>query len=221
MISLYAGANIFYHLRAVNGQAQDLGARMALALLMVLLTLLGGRLVPSFTRDFLKEQGTPRQPASSSFVDTLSIMVVAIAAVSWTWQPQTALTSWLLVGAGIINGARLSRWYGCLTLRDPLVLVLHWGYGWLVVALTLLGGATLGIGLREEDAVHALTTGAIGVMTLGIMTRATLGHTGRARHAGTATRWIYGLVTVGAMLRLFGSAAGFAAIPLLTLAAVN
>ena len=92
--------------------------------------------------------------------------------------------------------------------RQPLVLILHWGYGWLALSLLLLGGAILGIGLSKEDAVHALTTGAIGVMTLGVMTRASLGHTGRLRHAGHATRCIYILVTAGALLRVFGPSTG-------------
>ena len=66
------------------------------------------------------------------------------------------------------------RWYGWLTWREPFVFV-HWGYGWVAAALLLLGCAIVGIGLSKEDAVHALTTGAIGVMTLGVMTRASLG----------------------------------------------
>ena len=69
---------------------------------------------------------------------------------------------------------------------------------------SLLGGAILGWGLPTTDAVHALTTGAVGVMTLAVMTRASLGHTGRPRHAGPMTVCIYILVNLGAMLRVFG-----------------
>lgn len=96
------------------------------------------------------------------------------------------------------------RWYGWLTWREPLVLILHWGYAWVALALLLLGGSILGFGLAEEDALHALTTGAIGLMTLAVMTRATLGHTGRARHASPVTLGMYLLVTIGALVRVFG-----------------
>ena len=221
VISLYAGANIFFHLKTVNGEDIDLPARMALALIMVLLTLLGGRLVPNFTREFLGGEGETRQPASFSRFDGLSIMLVVLAVVAWVVQPQSSATGWLLVGAGFANVRRLLRWYGWLTWREPLVLVLHWGYGWLALALILLGGAILEIGLTKEDAVHALTTGAIGVMTVGVMTRATLGHTGRSRHAGPVTLCIYILVTIGAILRVFGPSTGLPTNLLLDAAAVS
>ncbi len=221
VISLYACANIFFHLRVVHGEEIDLPARMALALIMVLLTLLGGRLVPNFTKEFLDGQGETRQPAPFSRFDAWSIILVAVAAVAWAAQPVSSTSGWLLVAAGLANVGRLLRWYGWRTWREPLVLILHWGYGWLALAMLLLGGAILGIGLAKEDAVHALTTGAIGVMTLAVMTRASLGHTGRARHADVATLWIYILVTIGAILRVFGPSTGLATNLLLVAAAVN
>jgi uncharacterized protein involved in response to NO len=87
--------------------------------------------------------------------------------------------------------------------REPLVLILHLGYGWLVLSLLALGGAMLGIGLPAANAVHVLTTGAVGAMTLAVMTRASLGHTGRLKHADAITVLIYVLVNLGAMLRVF------------------
>lgn len=208
VISLYACANIFFHLLALNGAETDLAARMALALIMVLLTVIGGRLTPNFTREFLTGEGNRERPAPFSRLDGASIALVVMAAAAWTAQPQAPVTGWLLVTAGFANLGRLSRWYGWLTWHEPLVLVLHLGYGWLSMALLILGGAILGIGLPKEDAVHALTTGAVGVMTLAVMTRASLGHTGRPRHAGPATVGIYFLVTLGALLRVFGPSTG-------------
>ncbi|MBI4002983.1 MAG: NnrS family protein [Nitrospira defluvii] len=208
VISLYACANIFFHVRALSGAESDLPARMALALIMVLLAIIGGRLTPNFTREFLAGQGKTEQPAPFSHYDGASIILVALAGVAWTVQPQSMATGWLLVAAGSVNLGRLSRWYGWLTWREPLVFVLHWGYGWLALSLLILGCAILGAGLPKEDAVHALTTGAIGVMTLGVMTRASLGHTGRPRHAGPTTLCIYMLVNLGAILRVFGPSTG-------------
>ncbi len=208
VISLYACANLWFHQSVLSHADTDGPFRMALALMMVLLTLIGGRLVPNFTREFLGGQGRAERPARFSPVDTAAIGLVGMAAVSWTVVPQAHPTGWILVAAGVVQVARLLRWYGWLTWREPLVFILHWGYAWVAAALLLLGCATLGLGLTKEDAVHALTTGAIGVMTLGVMTRASLGHTGRPRHAGPATVGMYGLVTVGAVVRVFGLGTG-------------
>ena len=95
------------------------------------------------------------------------------------------------------------------------------GYGWLAISLLVLGGAILGIGLPKEDAVHALTTGAVGVMTLAVMTRASLGHTGRPRHAGATTVFIYMLVKLGALLRVFGPITDLPTTLVLELAAIG
>ena len=206
LISLYAGANLFFHTRALSGTATDLSERMALSVIILLLALIGGRVVPSFTLDFLSGRGMAEQPAAFSRFDGMAILLAGIAAVAWTAQPQAMATGGLLVVAGLVHLVRLWRWYGWVTWREPLVLILHLGYGWLALSMLILGGAILGWGLRPTDAVHALTTGAVGVMTLAIMTRASLGHTGRPRHAGPMTVMIYILVNLGAVLRVFGPA---------------
>ena len=206
LISLYAIANLLFHVRALNDGATDLPERMALSVIIMLLALIGGRVIPSFTLDYLSERGMPQQPPSFSRFDGTSILLAAIAAIAWTTHPEALVTGWLLIVAGLVNLIRLLRWYGWITWREPLVLILHVGYGWLAMSLLILGAAILGFGLRQEDAVHVLTTGAVGSMTLAIMTRASLGHTGRPRHAGPMTVLIYSLVNLGAMLRVFGPA---------------
>ncbi len=221
LISLYAGANILFHVLALGGAKTDLPERMALALVMVLLALIGGRVTPNFTRNFMVHEGMTERPASFSRFDGVSLVLVGGAAVAWTVQPQALATGWALVVAGSANMVRLSRWRGWATWREPLVLILHLGYGWLVMSLLALGGAILGLGLQTADAVHVLTTGAVGAMTLGVMTRASLGHTGRPLHAGSMTVLIYILVNLGAMLRVFGPATGLPTNLMLGLAAVG
>jgi uncharacterized protein involved in response to NO len=220
LISLYAGANILFHVLALRGATTDLPERMALAVMMTLLALIGGRVTPGFTLDFLSERGMAEQPSPFSRFDGLSILLIVIAAVAWTAQPQAMGTGWILVVAGLVNLVRLVRWYGWVTWREPLVLILHLGYGWLAISLLIMGGTILGLGLRPENAVHALTTGAVGVMTLAIMTRASLGHTGRPRHAGSMTVIIYSLVNLGAILRVFGPATALSTPLLLSLSAM-
>jgi uncharacterized protein involved in response to NO len=221
LIGLYAGANILFHVLALSGAATDLPERMALALAMVLLALIGGRVTPNFTRDFLAEQGMTEQPAPFSRFDGLSIVLVGIAAVAWIVQPQAMVTGWIFVSAGLANLGRLLRWYGWVTWREPLVVILHLGYGWLALSLLALGGAILGWGLPTTDAMHALTTGAVGVMTLAVMTRASLGHTGRPKHAGPLTVCIYILINLGALLRVFGPSTDLSTNFVLGLAAMS
>jgi uncharacterized protein involved in response to NO len=208
LISLYAAANIGYHVLGLSGASSDVGARLGLGLIMMLLALIGGRVTPNFTAEFLSTYRPAVQPAPLSRMDGLSVALVALAAVVWMVIPEHPVTGWLLVGAGLINVGRLLRWYGWLTWPEPLVLMLHVGYGWLAVSLLLMGGATLGVGLPMADALHALTTGAVGAMTLAVMTRASLGHTGRARHADRMTVCMYGLVNLGAVLRVVGPSTG-------------
>jgi uncharacterized protein involved in response to NO len=88
----------------------------------------------------------------------------------------------LLAAAGL-NAARLVRWRGVATLPEPMLLVLHVGLLWLVAGVALLGLSLLTNSVPPAAAVHALTAGAMGTMTLAVMTRAILGHTGRALHA--------------------------------------
>ncbi len=202
LISLYALANILFHVLALGDHQTDLATRMALGLLMILLALIGGRITPSFTEDFFEEGGITKQPAPFSRFDGVSILLVVVAAIAWIIQPQHMATGWILVAAGLANLIRLSRWHGWRTWREPLVLILHVGYGWLSLSFLILGGSIIGFGLSPENAIHALTTGAVGTMTLAVMTRATLGHTARQKHAGPMTALIYLLVNFGAMLRL-------------------
>ena len=204
VISLYACANILFHVMALHGATADLPARMALGLIMLLLTMIGGRVTPNFTREFLaQERIDPARVAPFSRVDGLSIVLVVAAAIAWIVQPESVVAGGALVAAGLINLFRLTRWSGWLAWREPLVWILSVGYGWLVLSLLALGGVILGIGLPTGNAVHVLSSGAVGTMTLAVMTRASLGHTGRTRHAGPVTVLIYMLANLGAILRVF------------------
>ena len=208
LVSLLACANILFHVLTLSGMAADRTERAALGMVMMLLTLIGGRLTPNFTGEFLVGSGRTEQPAPFSRYDGLSVALVGFAVVSWIVQPHSVATGWIFVTAGLANLGRLARWYGWLTWREPLVLILHVGYGWFALSLFILGVSILGIGLPEEDAMHAFTAGAVGAMTLAVMTRASLGHTGRLRHAGPLTVCIYTMINVGAVLRVFGPMTG-------------
>jgi uncharacterized protein involved in response to NO len=202
LVSFYACANILFHLSALRGVPTDLPERFALSVMTLMLTVIGGRLTPTFTREFLADRNVSRLPEMFSPVDGVAIILVLVGVMSWIAQPETVGTGIMLLVAGLASMVRLLRWRGWRTWREPLVLILHVGYGWVGLYLIALGASILGIGFSTQNAVHVLTSGAMGTMTLAVMTRASLGHTGRPRHANRLTVAIYILVNVGALLRI-------------------
>jgi uncharacterized protein involved in response to NO len=185
-LALLLAGSVLFHLGIYAG------VRLGVATLAMLIALVGGRIVPSFTRNWLAKQGPRvRMPAPESAFDRGALLITLIALASWVLD----LTPWLLIVAGVMLAIRLARWRGHATLKEPLLLILHLGYAWLAVGLVLLG-------LETRSALHALTVGAIGTMTLAVMTRASLGHTGRPLSADLSTCAIYVLVTLAAVLRV-------------------
>ena len=203
LVSFFACANILFHLSALQGSPTDFPERLALSVMTMLLTVIGGRLAPTFTREFLAERNMTGLPEVFARVDGMAMVLVLVGVMSWIAQPETVWTGTMLVAAGVASVVRLLRWRGWRTWQEPLVLILHVGYGWVGLFLMALGTSILGIGFSPENAVHVLTAGAIGTMTLAVMTRASLGHTGRPRHADRITVMIYLLITIGAFLRIF------------------
>ena len=188
---------------ALGTQTGPLGRRMALAVLLVLIGLVGGRVVPSFTRNWLARRSAPYLPASFGQVDRVALALLVVAATLWVALPESQTAGATLAIAGLATLIRLARWRGVATGAEPLVVVLHLGYGWLGAGLLLHGlGIMFPEGPGRLATLHALTAGLIGTMTLAIMTRATLGHTARALTADRATVAIYVLVQAGAALRV-------------------
>ncbi|HEV8107374.1 MAG TPA: NnrS family protein [Burkholderiales bacterium] len=219
-LSLLLAGNVLVHLHALDiAYTAGMGNRVGIATLLLLIALVGGRIVPSFTRNWLaRERRGLRAPAQWGALDRFALIAVFMGLAAWVVAPDSAPAPWLEVAAGVALAARLSRWRGLATLREPLLFVLHAGYGWLALGLVLLGLNGLYQAVPASAALHALTVGAIGTMTLAVMTRATLGHTGRPLRADGATRALYGLITLAALLRLCAPLAGDRAVLLAELA---
>ena len=203
LVSLYACANILFHLSALRGSPTDSPERFALSVMTLMLTIIGGRLAPTFAREYLEDRNRSPLPDVFSRLDGVAIVLVLLGVVVWNIQPESLWAGSLLIVGGIASLIRWLRWGGWRTWREPLVLILHIGYAWIGLFLVALGASILGVGFTPENAVHVLTTGAMGTMTLAVMTRASLGHTGRPRHADRLTVAIYLFVNVGALLRVF------------------
>jgi uncharacterized protein involved in response to NO len=202
-VLLLAFASAADHAEASGMLASDgVGWRAGFALVLLLVTLIGGRIIPSFTANWLTRQGQARLPGQPSTFDYLTIGATALALGSWVLAATSAWTATLLIIAGLLQVARLTRWSGHRTLAEPLVFILHLSYAWLPIGLLLLGTSLLVPTQPASSALHALAAGAMASMTLAVMSRATLGHTGRQLHADLGTTCVYLLVTLGAALRV-------------------
>jgi uncharacterized protein involved in response to NO len=203
LITIFALANLQFHLEGLWPELQGYGQRLALGVTTLLIALIGGRITPSFTHNWMARMGLEPRPETFGWFDKLTLVLLAVAAACWIVQPMALPSGLALLAASIVHLARLLRWRGVWTAQEPILLVLHIGYLWLVVSLALLGVSALNPSyLAPSTALHALTAGAIGTMTLAVMTRASLGHTGREIKAGGATLAIYVLVNMGALLRV-------------------
>ena len=219
-LSLLLVGNLLVHLEALDiADTADVGNRIGVATLLTLISLVGGRIVPSFTRNWLaKARPEVAPPVSEGSLDRAVLAITALALSLWAFFPEATITAWMVLVTGLAVSFRLARWRGWSTWPEPLLLILHMGYGWLAAGLLLLGLNHLFDILPQTAALHALTAGAIGTMTLAVMTRASLGHTGRPLSARTATRIIYSLVTLAALLRVLSPFAGNSLGPILWLA---
>jgi len=206
-LALFVAGNGLIHAEALAmidlaGELAGAGKRLSLAVIIALITLVGGRIVPSFTRNWMKKQGAANLPASFGRVDGAALATTIVALGLWVLVPDGPVTASLLVLAGIANLARLAGWRGWRTGAEALVWVLHLGYLWIPIGLVLLGLSQWWSALPPAVALHALTAGAMGTMTLAVMSRATLGHTGRALRAGPAMTAAYVLVSLAACVRI-------------------
>ncbi|TWB20501.1 uncharacterized protein involved in response to NO [Nitrospirillum amazonense] len=203
-----------------------LGWRLGLAAVIILISAIGGRIIPAFTRNWLVKRGaTALPPASTGPVDRLALASLHTGLLAWTFLANgrglgTALAGGLLLLASAANLARLVRWRGWTTLAEPLLTVLHLGYLWVVVGAALLAGTLLSAAVPTAAAIHALTAGSIGTMMLAVMSRASLGHTGRALTADRVTVGIYLMVNGAALSRIVASLMGGLPMLLLGLSAL-
>jgi uncharacterized protein involved in response to NO len=209
-LSVLLGGNLLVHLGAFGDiNLEAIGNRIGVATLVMLITLMGGRIIPSFTRNWLvKQRPDVAAPAPFGVIDRVTLGVTALALVAWVALPDSAATAWAALAAALTNAIRVGRWRGVRVLREPLLWVLHVGYGWLAAGFLLLAASHWVEFLPQTAALHALTVGAIGTMTLAVMTRASLGHTGRPLVAGPGTTAIFLLVTLAAVLRLLAPLGG-------------
>lgn len=206
IISLFGLAALFDRLE-ISGHIewQGLAWRCGFALVILLITIVGGRIIPSFTRNWLVGQGVKHSlPTQPGRFDKATVLLGLLALGTWIAVPDTTVTSILLLIAGFGHLVRLARWRGWRCGRDVLVLILHIGYAWVGAGLVLLGLSQSGA-IPQTTGVHALSAGAMATMILAVMARASLGHTARVLTAGRVLTASFFLITLAAIVRVMAS----------------
>lgn len=189
--------NVGFHAAVLTGGDPQVWLRAAVSGYVVLVLIIGGRIIPSFTRNWLHQRGAARMPVSFNRFDMGVIACSALALAAWTLAPEARATVPAALIAGGLNALRLARWRGLAVRAEALLLVLHAAYGFVPLGFAAIAAAGAGL-LMPVSALHVLTVGVVATTMLAVMTRATRGHTGRPL---TASR-----PTVAAYLCLFGAA---------------
>lgn len=196
-------ANLLMHLQAWNVVwTARAGISIGVALILLLITIIGGRIIPFFTSSALKTE--PKRWVPVEVASVLTILLMPLIDILEPARP--VVLAWAVV-ACLAHGTRLWAWTSRRVWKIPLLWVLHLGYGWLVLGLFLRGLAALDL-IPLSSALHAFTAGAMGVLGLGVMSRASLGHTGRPLQTVHMTNCSFVLVNLAALLRITGPLLG-------------
>lgn len=205
-IGVLGGANIWFHVDIAGGGGADGAIRLGFSAILVLIMLIGGRVIPSFTRNWMARQTPGRMPVPFNRFDATVIGVSVFGMLWWVFLPGSVALGALLIGAGALHIVRLWRWAGVRCMSNPLLVVLHVFY-----AFVPLGFVTLGLAVALDDpqintaAMHLFGVGAIGGMTMAVSLRAALGHTGRPLAADRGLIAIFVLIALAALVRALGA----------------
>jgi len=213
IIALLATLNLFYHLGP-----QRVPLYLAVHVILVLITIIAGRIVPNFTANWLRARGHARLPRVGTLLDVPTVIATAAYGVAFVVAPSSTVAGVLALVAALAHGLRLAQWRGLATTAEPLLFVLHVAYLWLPVGY-VLSATIVFVPTLPLAALHALTMGAVGSMILAVTTRVALAHTGRKLHAARLTVFAYFLLTAAVVLRVAGGFPGSAFLSLINLAA--
>ncbi len=222
LIGLFALADIGYLLSEYRVMGQVASSMLYLTphLVVLLITLIGGRIIVAFTTNWLRARGAEKFPIARPWLDITVLLMTLAVGIADVGAPSSTLTGVLILATAAVHGVRLSGWCGRATIGEPLLFILHAGYAWIVIGYLLLGLTSFTDAIPRSSALHAITTGAAGTMILAVMTRVSLGHTGRKLRASTITVALYVAVMAAALIRVAAPMAGSYYAILLNLSAI-
>lgn len=202
LLLMLAAVVLTVHLSAMGllGVPARGSLQAGLDIVLFVMAIMGGRVIPMFTNNGVPNAGATRVAA----VEALALgSLVALFAADVAQAPAAWIATLAAIGA-VAHAARVGLWRPWRTLGAPLVWILHAAYAWIVIHLALRAGAAADL-VAENLAIHALTVGAIGGLTLGMMTRTARGHTGRPLRADAWETASFLLVQAAAVVRVFGA----------------
>lgn len=196
--------NLLYHLgvmRIMPGMDR-LALYFLIHLMLLMITVIAGRIIPNFTANWLRAQGHERLPENHPLTDGITVAATLAIGVSVSLTPFGPVTGILALVAALSHAVRLARWRGLATTSEPLLFVLHVAYLWLPVGYALTALAAFGLVFPATAALHALTMGAIGNMILAVTSRVALAHTGRSLHAPRLIAISYAILNAAVIARV-------------------
>jgi len=195
-------ADLGWHLEVLGvAEFGHAGLYGALGLFTLMVAIIGGRIVPAFTVNGMRAAGRPMQIAPRPWLDCCALITLAVGLIAELAAAPAGLQATLFAIAALLHLRRFMLWEFWRTWRVPLIWSLHLGYAWLVAGIALKALAALDL-IPHEVAPHALGAGCVGMMVLAVMTRASLGHSGRPLVAPASAVAAYGLVGLGAAGRV-------------------
>ncbi|BAI76101.1 nnrS protein (plasmid) [Azospirillum sp. B510] len=200
LLALMTVANLLIHLdwlELLDG-GTEAGLALGLGIVLMMVTVIGGRILPAFTRNGLGKAGLALRSWPLVERSTLALTLLLVPATMLA--PDSVVTGLIALAAAVAHAVRLAGWRGWKVWRSPILWILHVGYLWVPVALGLRGLQALA-GLPAAAGIHALTVGAFATLILAVMSRASLGHTGRPLVVSRLTVAAYALLTVAAVAR--------------------
>jgi uncharacterized protein involved in response to NO len=193
-------ANLCFHYETLMAGAPDRSIRLATSAYVLLIIVVGGRILPSFTRNWLNRFGRTDFPVPYNKFDLATILYSVVAFALWIVAPDAEVTGLVAAGAAVLHLIRLARWRGWTTLAEPLVAVLHVAYAFVSLGFLAISASAFGV-MDGPSALHVLTVGTITTMMIAVMTRATRGHTGRELTASRTTLVTYAAIVLCALAR--------------------
>ncbi len=198
VLTLFFIANLLVHLQALGrGSAADTGLALGLWLVLLLIIIIGGRVLPMFTSNGLGGI----KVHSYKYINIGSILFFILLAASDLFQLK-GITPWLAGICVIFHSIRLYGLRPHLTVKTPLLWVLHIGYAWLIIGLILFGLSDI-LSLPRSVAIHAFAVGTVGNFIIGMMSRVSLGHTGRPLQPAKIMTLAFGLINIATVARVF------------------
>ncbi len=178
--------------------------RLGIYVVVVLITIMGGRVIPSFTSNYLKQRDRADTEARTAPFEKAVIPATVLVLALDLAGLDGIIGGVLLTALALLHAIRMGYWRGTAVLDEPMLWSLHAGYAWLVIGFALTAAAYLNASIPSTAPLHALTIGGMGGLMLAVMSRATLGHSGRPIVATRLVVVAFVLLHAAAILRVFG-----------------